>query len=305
MLTRRELLAASAGTGIYLGMGLARAEDPATADLILKPVPSTGELLPAVGIGTNKWVADGDEETLVRLGATLATFTDLGGRVIDTAPSYRTSETALGKLIAEQGIRNAFFLATKVDQLMAVDGLLRMEQSQKNLQTEQIDLMQIHSLRGAEAQMRNLLNWKELERIRYIGMTTSRTDQFAEMEQLMNEFPVDFIQLNYSIIGREAEKRLLPLARDKQVAVMVNLPFHRGRLFKAVEGKPVPAWAAEFDCASWGQFFLKFVISHPAVTCAIPGMTKPEHAADNMAAAYGGLPDENQRARMAKMFKAV
>ena len=305
MLTRRELITASAGAGACLGMGLSPAAAADPSRLILKPVPATGEMLPVIGIGTNKWVDDGDEDTMIRLGATLATFTDRGGRVIDTAPAYRSSESALGRLIEEQGIRNAFFLATKVDRADAVDGLMRMEQSQKKLRTNQIDLMQVHSLRGADEQMRNLQTWKELERIRYIGLTTSRSDQFAEMEQLMREYPVDFVQLNYSVIGREAEKRLLPLAQEKNIAVMVNLPFHRGKLFKAVGDRPVPGWAAEFNCESWAQFFLKFVVSHPAVTCAIPGMTKPEHAGDNMGAAYGRLPDEAERARMAKMFKAA
>lgn len=305
MLTRRELLAAGAGTGVCLGLGVSPAAQAVTGQLILKQIPTTGELLPVIGMGTNRWVADGDDDTMIALGSTLTTFSNLGGRVIDTAPAYRSSETALGRLIAELDIRNAFFLATKVDREDSVDGVMRMEESRKNLQTEQLDLMQVHNLRGAETQLRNMLIWKSVERIRYIGITTSRTDQFAEMEALMERFPLDFVQLNYSVIGREAEQRLLPLAAEKKIGVMVNLPFHRGRLFKAVEDTTLPKWCADFDCTSWAQFFLKFVVSHPAVTCAIPGMTKAAHAEDNMGAAYGRLPNAEQRTRMAALFKTA
>jgi diketogulonate reductase-like aldo/keto reductase len=180
-----------------------------------------------------------------------------------------------------------------------------MEKSRENLVSEQIDLMQVHNLRGAEEQIKNMLIWKSTGRLRYIGLTTSRTEQYAEMEQLMNTFNIDFVQLNYSVIAREAENRILPLAQEKNIAVMVNLPFQRGRLFKAVADTPLPEWCAEFDCTSWAQFFLKFVVSHPAVTCVIPGMTKPEHAVDNMNACYGRLPDATQRARMAKIFRTA
>jgi aryl-alcohol dehydrogenase-like predicted oxidoreductase len=305
MLTRRELLATGAGSGICLGLGLNPVANAQTGQLILRPIPSTGELLPVIGLGTNRWVSDGDEATMISLGSTLMTFSNLGGRVIDTAPAYRTSESALGKLIADVGIRNAFFLATKVDREDSVDGVMRMEESRLNLQTEQLDLMQVHNLRGAETQLRSMLIWKSTERIRYIGITTSRTDQFAEMEQLMERYPLDFIQLNYSVVGREAEQRLLPLAQERKIGVMVNLPFHRGRLFEAVKDKALPKWSSEFDCSSWAQFFLKYVVSHPAVTCTIPGMTKAKHAEDNMGACYGRLPDEAQRKRMAAMFKTV
>jgi aryl-alcohol dehydrogenase-like predicted oxidoreductase len=303
MLTRRELLAAGAGTSLYLGVGLNSDTLAQTRLPILKSIPSTGEFLPTIGLGTNRWVADGDEATMVELGSTLMKFSNLGGRVIDTAPSYQSSETILGRLIAELDIRNAFFLATKVDQENAIDGIGRMEESRKNLQTEQLDLMQVHNLLGAKTQLRNMLIWKVDKRIRYIGITTSRTDQYAEMEALMKEYPLDFIQLNYSVIDREAEKRLLPLAKEQNIGVIVNRPFYRGRLFEAVKGKQLPGWAAEFDCESWAQLFLKYVTSHPAVTCTIPGMTKANHAEDNMGAGYGKLPDEQQRNRIAAMFK--
>jgi aryl-alcohol dehydrogenase-like predicted oxidoreductase len=305
MLTRRELLTTSAGSGICLGLGLNPLANAQTGQLIMKPIPSTGEFLPVIGLGTNRWISDGDETTMIALGSTLINFSNLGGRVIDTAPAYRSSESALGKLIADLDIRNAFFLATKVDQEDSVDGVMRMEDSRVNLRTEQLDLMQVHNLRGADTQLRSMLIWKSAERIRYIGVTTSRVDQFAEMERLMERYPIDFIQLNYSVVGREAEKRLLPLAQEKKIGVMVNLPFHRGRLFEAVKDKKLPTWSAEFDCTSWAQFFLKYVVSHPAVTCTIPGMTKPKHALDNMGACYGRLPDADQRKRMAAMFKTV
>jgi aryl-alcohol dehydrogenase-like predicted oxidoreductase len=304
MLTRRELLTASAGTGVCLGLGLPASAATGAQQPILRAIPSTGEMLPVIGIGANRWLVD-NAETKARLGTTLITFSKLGGRVIDTAPAYRSSETALGQLIAEHDIRDTFFIATKVDRADADDGILRMEDSLKKFQTDRLDLMQVHSLRGADSQMTNLLNWKEAGRIRYLGLTTSRADQFAEMEELMNRYPVDFVQLNYSIIDQRAEERLLPLAQDKQIAVMVNLPFQRGRLFKAAGDKALPAWSTEFDCESWAQFFLKFVVAHPAVTCTIPGMTRPEHVRDNMGAAYGRLPDADQLVRMVKLFKGA
>jgi aryl-alcohol dehydrogenase-like predicted oxidoreductase len=302
MLTRRELLATSAGTSVWLGFGFATNVLATTSQPIFRAIPSTGETLPVIGLGANKWVADSDQ-MLAQLAATLTTFTSSGGRVIDTAPSYRSSESALGEIIANQGMRNAFFLATKVDRADSAEGLARMEQSLQNLQTDSVDLMQVHNMHGADNQLANLLNWKEAGRIRYIGLTTHRADQFAEMEELIHRYPVDFVQLNYSILDQRAAERLLPLAQDKQVAVIVNRPFNSGRLFKASGDAPLPDWAAEFDCGSWAQFFLKFIVSNPAVTCVIPGMTRPDHAADNMGAGFGRLPDKDQRARMASLFK--
>ena len=304
MLNRRQLIAASAAAGSCLSFGL-RAADTATDGLIRRPIPRSGEQLPVVGIGTNRWIVDAAPEEAAALRATLRTFSELGGKVIDTAPVYRTSEQALGQIISELGIRDAFFLATKVDREGAAEGIARMRDSLGKLGTTQIDLMQVHNLRDADTQLRTMFDWQEQGLLRYVGITTSRTSQYAEMERLMNEHPLDFIQLNYSLADQAAAERLLPLAQDRGMAVMVNLAFARGRLFDAVGASGLPDWAAAFECSSWAQFFLIFVIGHPAVTCVIPGMTKPAHVADNMGAARGTLPDMKQRERMANYFADV
>lgn len=296
-LNRRQVLAAGAGASACLGLGLGSSALATNPQPITKPIPGTGEQLPVIGIGTNKWVAAATVSEMDELRATLQVFRANGGRVIDTAPSYRTSEKALGHLIDEAGFNDAFFLATKVDREEKQAGIERMEDSLRKLNRATMDLMQIHSLRGATAQIENLLEWRDSGRIRYVGITTSRTSQHAEMEALMREMPFDFVQLNYSFEDRAAEDRLLPLAQEKGIAVLVNRPFAHGRLFKATAGRDLPDWAAEFDCRSWGQFFLKYVVSHAGVTCAIPGMTKLAHAEDNMGANFGRLPDAELRAR--------
>lgn len=310
-LTRRQLIAASAGAGAYLGLGIrafAQYFEPlpdSASKLITKAIPGSGEMLPVIGLGTNRWVAAGNKSAIDELRATLQTFNAMGGRVIDTAPSYRSSEKALGQLIGELGMRDAFFLATKVDRNRKKKGLARMQDSLAKLGTDSVDLMQIHNLRGAETQIENLLDWKQEGRIRYIGITTSSTSQFADMELLMKTKPVDFIQLNYSLKERAAEERLLPLALEKGIAVMVNRPFARGRLFEAFEDKALPAWAADIDCSSWGQFFLKYVVSHPAVTCTIPGTTKEPHVRDNMGANFGRLPGTVMRLQQEALFASL
>jgi len=296
-LNRRQVIAASAGAGTYLGLGLGTTALAAGETPITKLIPRTAEPLPVIGIGTNKWVAAATASEMRGLQDTLRVFRDKGGRVIDTAPSYRTSEKALGKLIENLGFNDAFFLATKVDREAKQAGIDRMQDSLGKLQRDTMDLMQIHNMRGAKAQLENILEWRAAGRIRYVGITTSRTSQHAEMEALMRDMPLDFIQVNYSFEDRSAEDRLLPLAQDKGIAVLVNRPFAHGRLFKATKGVTLPDWAAEFDCRSWAQFFLKYVVSHNGVTCAIPGMTKAAHAEDNMGANFGRLPDAGLRQR--------
>ena len=310
-LTRRQVIAASASAGAYLGFGIRSIaqdiglwENP-FAPPITKPIPGSGEMLPVIGLGTNRWVAAGNQSAIAELRATLQTFNRMGGRVIDTAPAYRSSEKALGQLIAELDMRDAFFLATKVDRNTQTLGTARMKDSLAKLGTSSVDLMQIHNLRGAEAQIENLLAWQQDGRIRYIGITTSSTSQFADMELLMKTMPLDFIQLNYSLKERAAEERLLPLALEKGIAVMVNRPFARGRLFKAFKNESLPAWAAEMDCVSWAQFFLKYVVSHPAVTCTIPGTTIESHVRDNMGANYGRLPGTVMRLQQEALFASL
>lgn len=298
-LTRRKLL----GTGALLGLGWF----PAWAESrtkIRKEIPGTGERLVPVGIGTNRYKV-GNAENNARLRETLKVFAELGGSVIDTAPRYRTSEAILGRLIGELGIRRKLFLATKSNLDADHGGVEQMEVSQEKLGSDPIDLMQSHNLSGVKSMLPVMREWQREGRIRYIGITTSRNAQFGDVLELLEKEPLDFLQVNYSLADREAAERVLPLAQNEGVGVLVNVPFGRGRLFRAVGDQPLPEWAADFDCASWAQFFLKYVISHPAVTCAIPGTTKPEHAVDNQGAAVGRLPNPEERKRQEAWFDAL
>lgn len=306
-INRRQLIVNSAGLGAYLSWSIESfaAADDAQATINSKSIPSTGERLPVIGLGTNRWVSAGSKSAIEELRATMLTFQEMGGRVIDTAPAYRTSEKALGYLIAELGFEDAFFLATKVDRNGRQDGIARMQDSLSALGVDSVDLMQVHNLRGAETQLNTLQDWKEQGIVRYIGITTSRTSQFAEMALLMKNHSLDFVQLNYSLRDREAEERLLPIALDKGIAVMVNRPFAHGHLFSAFENQTLPPWAIEIGCESWAQFFLKYVVSHPAVTCAIPGTTKERHVIDNMGAGFGIMPDEQIRKQQEALFAAL
>ena len=296
---RRELLshaAASAALALLGRPGLA-----APAELLHKPIPGTAETLPVIGVGTNRYSA-GDPALEARLRQALSTFAELGGTLIDTAPMYRSSETVLGQLIENLGIRDRLFLATKADRPAAAGGLDRLDNSFTTLRADPLDLVQSHNLMGVDSMLPVLRELQQEKRIRYVGITTSRTAQFDAFIAVMKAQQPDFIQVNYSLADRQAEDQILPLAADRGMAVLVNLPLGRGKLFKAVGSRPVPDWASEFDCTSWAQFFLKFVVSHPAVTCAIPGMTRPEHVIDNLGAASGALPDQQQRKRQARFI---
>ncbi len=301
--TRRQFVQLATGTGAALGFGwqpLAASEQV----LITKPVPSSGELLPAIGIGTNKYVVGSEAENAL-LRETIATFSEQGGQVIDTAPMYRSSETILGQVVGELELRDKIFLATKADRAADDGGLARLENSFEQLQTDTLDLVQSHNLMGAESMLPVLQEYKRDGRIRYVGITTSRNSQFEEVLEWMKKTPLDFIQVNYSLADREAEEQILPLAEAKGIAVLVNLPLARGQLFKAAGDRPLPQVATEFGCESWAQFFLKYVISHPAVTCAIPGMTKARHVIDNLGAATGFMPGPAERREMEKTFAAL
>lgn len=285
--------------------------------LTRKPVPSTGEQLPVIGLGsagTFNLRPDspeaGDAREVIRL------FRELGGRVIDTAPSYGRSEHFIGETIRDLGIGDNLFLATKVN--VGDDGKLaaaqQMENSLRVFGRRTVDLIQVWNLGGSIRALSSatlaqhlevLTEWKKAGRIRYLGITTSRDPQYADTEAAMRTYPLDFVQLDYSIGDRIPEERLLPLARERGIAVLTNRPFTTGNLFARVAGKTLPAWTAEFDCTSWAQFFLKFVVSHPAVTCAIPATGNPKHLRDNMGACVGRLPDEAMRKRMADFFATL
>lgn len=267
-------------------------------------IPSSGRKVPAVGIGTVKFRGDPGSADMEAFRNTLQIFHGKGGRVVDTSPNYGNSEEVLGRLLADTGLRNDMFMATKVDRENSADGVARMESSFGRL-GKPIDLMQVHNLRGTDVQLETLFKWKAEGRIGHVGITTHRVSQHEEIERYMRAYPLDFVQVNYSLADRAAADRILPLALDRGVAVLVNRPFGRGELFGAVKNKALPDWAADIDCSSWGQVFLKYIISHPAATLPIPGTSKPHHALDNVAAMYGRLPDDALRAEMERMFDGV
>jgi aryl-alcohol dehydrogenase-like predicted oxidoreductase len=298
-LNRRELLKAGIGAGASLffpGFGLSAQAGP----LIQRKIPSTGEGLPVIGVGTARRYEDVTTEAQkAPLRDVLGRFKELGGKLIDTSPTYGTAEQVVGDITAELKSRNGLFLATKVSTDGGRDaGTRQIEQSFKKLRTEKIDLIAVHNLRDTQTQLRTLKDLKQAGRIRYLGITTSFPRQYQEFERTMKAETLDFIQVDYALDNRETGKRILPLAADRGMAVMINLPFGRGRLFDAVQGQQLPPWAAEFDCASWAQFFLKYIVSHPAVTCCMPGTAKVEYLLDNLGAARGRLPDAAMRRRM-------
>jgi aryl-alcohol dehydrogenase-like predicted oxidoreductase len=308
-LSRRDLvkIGAGASAAVALGVRPGLGRGPARPfELITRPVPSTGEKIPVVGIGTARRydvAASGAE--LDPLRETLATFRKLGGTLIDTAPSYGNAEVVVGDLVSELGFRDDLFIATKVRKEGRDEGKAEIASSFERLQTDRFDLLQVHNLVGIDTQLATLRELKDSGRVRYIGMSTSSRRQYEAFAEVMRREDMDFIQVNYSLASRDAADVILPLAADRGMAVLANVPFGRGRLFDAVGERPLPDWAGEFDCESWGQFFLKYIVGHPAVTCVIPGTAKPHYATDNMGAAMGRLPDAATRTKMEEFFDGL
>ena len=300
---RRELLTSTLALGVAAALGgCAATPSAARGALLRRRIPSSGELLPIIGVGTNNYSPTTPEERAARR-AVLARLTDAGASLIDTAPAYRDSERTIGELLAEIGNRKSVFLATKVTAQSGerAEGIAMLEESRRRLRSEVLDLVQVHNLTGARVMLPVLREWQAQRRIRYTGITTSSASQYTEMLDLMRSEPMDFIQVDYSIANRAAAREILPLAAERRIAVLINMPFggrRGGNLFPRVRDRALPDWAAEFDATSWSQFFLKYVVSHPAVTAAIPGTTKVENLDDNLGAARGRLPDATQRARM-------
>lgn len=304
MLTRRELLLA---TGATLALrSIASWATAGTGTAIRKPIPSSGEPLPVIGMGTWQTFHVGkDAAERAPLREVLRLFFDRGGTLIDSSPMYAEAEEVAGDLVAELGEHRRMFAATKVWTYGREAGIEQMERSMRRMRVEKLDLMQVHNLRDWRVHLPTLRQWKEEGRIRYIGITTSNPGQYGEFAEVMASETLDFVQLNYDILTRGAEDVLLPLAEERGMAVLVNRPFGGGDLFPRVRGRPLPDWATEFDCESWAQYFLKFVVSHPAVTCAIPATSNPRHAADNMGAGFGRLPDADLRQRMARHLEGL
>jgi aryl-alcohol dehydrogenase-like predicted oxidoreductase len=269
-------------------------------------IPNTGESVPAVGLGTwQVFDVAGNAPQTAQARETLQTFVNLGGRVVDSSPMYGSSESVTGRLAAELGIAGKLFIATKVWTDGREAGIRQMEDSMRKLRVERIDLMQVHNLVGAQTHLATLRDWKKSGRIRYLGVTHYHAGAHADLERIIAPGNIDFVQVNYSLAEPEAERRLLAAATGSRTAVIVNRPFAEGAMFRRVSGKALPEWAKEIGCATWGQYFLKWILAHPAVTCAIPGTRNPRHVADNIAAAQDPLPDEAMRRRMASHFASL
>ena len=272
----------------------------------MRAIPSTGEKLPAIGVGT--WQAfdvAGDQAGRSTLKEVLSVFAQSGARLVDSSPMYGTAESVAGDLIAELGVRDKLFIATKVWTSGRAEGLRQMETSFKRLGVERMDLMQVHNLVDVATHAKTLQDMKQQGRVRYIGVTHYTASAYADVERALKSSPWDFLQINYSLGERDAEKRLLPLARERKIAVIINRPFAEGDLFRRTKGKSLPSWAGELGISSWAQYFLKWIVSHPAVTCAIPGTGKPEHMQDNLAAGSSPLPSDGERRRMASYFDSL
>src|SRR6266496_675276 len=309
VMTRREaarLIGATAG-GLLLPIEPAHAQGKINSSAMLtRAIPSSGEMLPVIGLGT--WQAfdvDLTSDNRRQLGDVLSLFVKFGGRLIDTSPMYGRDDDVIRELTTARGIPDRIFLATKVWTRGKEDGIKSMERSMALLRAKRIDLMQVHNLVDVQTQLATLREWKAQGRIRYLGVTHYEAGAFADVEKIVRSEKLDFVQINYSLMEREAEQRVLPLAQERGVAVIVNRPFGAGDLFDKVRSKPLPDWAGNFDCRSWAQFFLKWIIAHPAVTCAIPATDKPQHLEDNMQSGFGRLPDANTRRRMIELVRTL
>jgi diketogulonate reductase-like aldo/keto reductase len=298
--TRRDALASAAAFGTW----------PLTAvadehRMRSRPIPSSNEPLPVIGLGTYSVfdVASTPDAIAERLKI-VELLLGAGGSVVDTSPMYNRSEQVIGDVISAGAPRHDLFIATKVWVDGREAGVEQMERSAQLMRTDVIDLMQVHNLRDTAVHMATIRKWQEQGRVRYSGVTHYRAGALDALEKALREFRPQFVQINYSLAERDADERLLPLARDLGIAVIINRPYQAGQLFSAVRGRELPEWAAEF-AASWGQFFLKFIVSHPAVTCVIPATGNPQHMRDNLEAGFGQLPDRATRERMISFMQEL
>ena len=305
MIKRRQLLQISAGLLISQALGLrAEASASPTLRLIQRAIPSSGELLPVMGMGTSgTFDTEGDPASLATLQEVLQAFFDGGGTVIDSSPMYGNSESRVGDVLRALPQRPKLFAATKVWTTGRQQGIAQIKESARRMNVERFDLIAVHNLQDWKTHLETLKNWKAEGKVRYIGITTSHGRDHAEFLQVMRTQPLDFVQFSYNIADRAAERELLPVAAERGIATMINRPYQRGALFTRSRGKELPALAAELDCSSWGQFYLKYILGHPAVTCIIPATASVRHMVDNMRANFGRLPDARQRAEMLRLFE--
>jgi diketogulonate reductase-like aldo/keto reductase len=296
--TRRQFLKSTAAASLAYSL-LPQIVSATEARVIKKTIPSSGERLSVIGLGTSRTLdVSTSESSISPLVEVIQAFFDQGGQLIDSSPMYGNAESVTGALLEQAKNKQGLFTATKVWTNGKDEGMAQMQRSMERIGVNTIDLMQIHNLRDWRVHIETLVDWKARGKIRYIGITTSHGRSHKDLEKIMQQLPLDFVQFSYNITNRVAEQRLLPIARERGIATLINRPFQRGSLFRLVKGEPLPEWATEIDCASWGQFFLKFIASHPGVTCIIPATSKLKHMVDNMTAGYGRLPDERTRQRM-------
>ena len=297
-LSRRDFLITSAAAGLSAALpATVAAQDTA---IRTSTIPATGEAIPAVGMGT--WITfNVGDDTRARDQRTevLRNFFEQGGGMIDSSPMYGSSEEVIGYGLDKLGPQEGLFSATKVWTPLGDDAEKQVSTSERLWGVKPFDLMQVHNLVSWREHLETLREMKEQGRIRYIGVTTSHGRRHAELERIMESQPIDFVQLTYNVLDRAPEQRLLPLAQERGIAVIANRPFQRGGLFNRYQEKPLPDWISEFDAVNWAQFFLKFIISHPALTCAIPATSRVDHMLENMGALHGRLPDPDMRQRMA------
>jgi aryl-alcohol dehydrogenase-like predicted oxidoreductase len=312
-ISRRDAVKLGLGAGVALAVGRSALAESIrvpeqTGPLITRPIPSSGELLPIVGMGTAVIYQNPTPEQIPPLRDTLKLFPELGGRVLDTAPSYGKAESVVGDLLAELKNRDTYFLATKVSVRGGGDRaavVASMEESLKRLKTDRIDLMQIWNVSNPTLIAPILVEWKAAKKIRYTGITSSFKGQYPDLEAAMKAHKFDFVQIDLAIDNRDSQNRIIPLAADLGMAVLVNSPFGRNRVFQKTAGKPLPEWAKEFDITSWAQFALKYIVSNPQVTVAIPGIGTTQYLSDDLGAAKGKLPDAPTRKKMAEFLDQI
>lgn len=295
---RRHLLQAILATSCAPWLD-AHAQSTPQSGLLTRPIPASGEALPVIGLGS--WITfnvGNDRAARAECTEVMRQFFAAGGRVIDSSPMYGSAQPVIGEGLRTLGMPKQVFAADKVWTASRENGPAQIDTSRRHWQIAQFDLLQVHNLLAWEAHLPMLFAMKQAGKLRYVGITTSEGRRHAEFERIMRNQPLDFIQVTYNILDREVENRILPLARERGIAVIANRPFRQGELIQAVKRHPLPAWAAEIDCANWAQFLLKFIVSHPAITCAIPATSNPAHLRENMGAARGRLPDEAMRQRM-------
>jgi diketogulonate reductase-like aldo/keto reductase len=303
VIKRRTLLGAGIGLTLAGRFGLALAQE---RNPITRKIPSSGEEIPVIGVGSARTFDVTPGSAIIeQLTEVMRIFFAGQGALVDSSPMYGSAESVLGEILAKLGPPEQLFAATKVWTYGAEAGVEQMQESSRRMGVPVFDLMQIHNLRDWKVHLPVLRRWKDEGRIRYLGITTSHQRYHSELEEIMRTEPLDFVQFSYNIDNRVAEQRLLPLAADKGIATLINRPYQRGDLFRKSKDRPLPPLAAELGCDSWGQFFLKFLLGHPAVTCLIPATSKPHHMKDNMGANFGPVPDAAQRREMIRIYEAL